>query len=397
MTELSEFIEEKEILQLLRDLVAIPGYDGIAKRETAVAEYINKFFNELGIDCYLKEIVDGRCNVVATIKGDGTGSNLLLTGHTDTVPPYDMESPFELIEKEGNLYGRGAVDMKGPIACMLTAMKAIKLSNTLLKGDLIFAGVIGEESKSEGSIDLIENGIKVDAAIVGEPSEFEICVGHRGLEWFEIAFEGKAVHSGKYDQGVSAINNAMKFGEVVNNELMPKLEERGHEIIGKPTFNYGIIQGGTQPSTVAGECLLKIDRRYMPSETHEGITKEIQDIIDQLNQKDATFNATLKVTDNSLMKSPYVHAPMEIDPQHEIVKVVRKSQEEITGITPKNVGFSAWSDGGILNSYGKIPTIIYGPGNLESAHTATEHIARKDLEIASKIYASVAKNYCGGL
>lgn len=394
LDKLKEAVQEEEIIRFITDLVEIPSYNGIGNQETQAARFIYDIFQKEGIESELTHVADGRCNVIGKIKGDGSGKTLLMTGHIDTVPPYDMEKPFEVQERDGKLFGRGVVDMKGPLACMIYAMIGIKRSNIKLNGDLIFAGVIDEEEKSLGTIDLIEKKIKADAAIVGEPSDFEICVAHRGLEWFELSFHGKTVHGGKQKEGINAILKASNFIQRVEEKLIPKIEKETHPLIGTSSMNYGTINGGTQPSTVAGDCVLKIDRRWVPGIKYDDVIKEYEDIIDELGKEDKEFKCSLKVMDASLMKDGYVHEAMEIDLNHPIINNVIRQTEKIYGKRPELTYFTAWSDGGLLSTYAGIPTIVFAPGDLESAHSKDEHIEKNQILPATLIYALVAIDFC---
>lgn len=398
MEKMKKHLSEEMIIKLTRDLVKIPSYPGISCQETEVARYIHGFFKDRGIESEVIPIVDGRSNVVARLRGKGNGKSLLLTGHMDTVPPYDMEGdPFELTIRDGKMFGRGVVDMKGALACMMAAMAAIKESGLELDGDIIFAGVADEEDKSEGTRALLKSGIKADGAIVGEPTELEICTGHRGLEWLEFYFKGKTVHGGKQKEGINAISKAAKFIERLEMELIPEIEKRVHPIIGNSSMNYGLIRGGTQPSTVAGDCILQIDRRWIPGEKYEEILGEYQRILDELHREDPKFNGTMKVMEVSFMEDGYVHEALEVDEGHPIVEAAKKSVENITGNTPRLTSFTAWTDGGLISSYGNIPSIVLGPGNLESAHSSNEHMAIEQLIPAAMIYGEIALRFCKGI
>lgn len=393
MNRIIEQISEEEIINLLKELVKIPSYPGVDGQETGVAKYLNRFFAETGIESKLVHVVDGRNNVIARLKGKGGGRTLLLTGHMDTVPPYDMQDACKPRIENGKIMGRGVVDMKGALACMAVAMKAIKKSGIELNGDVIFAGVIDEEHKSEGTIALLESGLKVDAAIVGEASEGAIGVGHKGLEWFEFNIKGKAVHGGRQKEGINAIAKAMKLIQKFEEELIPKIENRVHPIIGSSTMNYGFIKGGFQPSLVAGECMLQIDRRWIPGERYEDIIKEYQDIIDSLHAEDPEFKADFKVMDVSVMRDGYVHESMEIDLDHPIVELAARHTESVGRKARKDV-YTSWSDAGLLNYYRKIPTIVYGPGSMETAHTSNEFLEISELLPFTLIYAGTAVDFC---
>ena len=181
ISELSH-VTRDEIVKWTMDLVAIPSYKTVPGRETACAEYIRDVFAKEKINAEVKEVVDGRCNVYAVLKGTGGGKNLLLNGHTDTVSPYGMEHATEPWIEDDCIWGRGTADMKGPLVSMMAAVIEIKRSGKPLKGDVIYTGVIDEEERGYGIVDLVEHGFHADAAIVGEPCAFEVCVAQRGVE-----------------------------------------------------------------------------------------------------------------------------------------------------------------------------------------------------------------------
>jgi len=394
LAKLSAHLNEEEMVRLVSDLIAIPSYPGIENQETRVAEFIHDLFTKEGIPSELIHVQDGRTNVTAVLKGSGSGKSLLLTGHTDTVPPYDMKDALIAKRQEDKLIGRGSVDMKGPLACMIMAMVALKRAGIKLGGDLKFAGVIDEEEKSLGTIDLLEKGFKTDGAIVGEPSNSDICLAHRGLEWLEFEFIGKAVHGGKQKEGINAIVKASNFIQLMETKIIPQLDRRVHPVTGTSTMNYGTITGGTQPSTVPGSCTLTIDRRWIPGEQYERILHEYEDALAELKAKDPEFKCTMKVMDVSVMKKGYIHEAMEIEGNHPLVTALVQASEIAAGRTPEKTFFPAWSDGGLLDSYGDIQTIVFGPGDLEAAHSKDEFISIKQLVPSALIYALTACHFC---
>lgn len=392
--EVSNVIDNNEIIKILGDLISIPSYKGIKNQETKVAEYIHELFQNEAIESEIIKLQDGRSNLIARIKGNGTGKTLLLTGHMDTVPPYDMPDALTLTREGDKLIGRGTNDMKGPLACMIMAMIGIKRMNIELGGDLVFAGVADEEEKSIGTIDLIERGIEADGAIVGEPSNLDICIAHRGLEWIDFEFVGKTVHGGKQAEGINAVLKASNFIQALEKKLIPKLSERSHPTTGHSTMNYGTINGGTQPSTVAGSCVLSIDRRWIPGEKYDDVLNEYAELIQEMSNDDPEFKCNIKVMDESKMKEGYVHEAMEIDQKHLLVALLNNSCEKVIKTTPKKTYFPAWSDGGLLCRYSGIPTLIFAPGDLETAHSKDEFIDVNQLMPAVKIYLQTACEFC---
>lgn len=391
----STYFCEEETLDLLKKLVGIPSHKGVPNQETEVAKTIYDFFLKENIEAELFPVTDGRCNIIARMRGTGTGKSLLFTGHTDTVPPYGMKgNPYDAKILDGKMFGRGVVDMKAGLVCMMMAMAAIKRSGTELSGDLIFAGVIDEEAKSEGTRWYLRNQEIPSAAIVSEPTDMQICIGHRGLEWLEFRFLGKAVHGGKQQEGINAIQKVTDFINRVESNLLPKLKERNHPIIGNSSMNYGFIKGGTQPSTVAGTCILQIDRRWIPSEKYEDVLDEYQQLLDELSAEDETFKGTFTIMDSSYMEDSYIHQAMYTEPDEIIVTVAEQALQKVMGKSSPLGSFPAWTDGGLISYYGKIPTIVLGPGELESAHAENEHIEISSIVPAILVYVTIALSYC---
>ena len=277
---------------------------------------------------------------------------------------------------------------------MIGAMIALKETGALEEGKVVFTAVVDEEHKSIGTIDLLESGITADGAIVGEPTELQVCTAHRGLEWFQFHFIGKAVHGGAQREGINAIQKAVSFINALESDLMPQVFSRKHPLLREATLNYGVIHGGTQLSTVAGECDLYVDRRYLPYETYDEMTAEFKNLLDKLASEDPKFKCEMKVMDESVMKEGYVHEPMETDLDDPLVLTIKDSVKDVLAEEPVMSFFPAWTDGGLLRSYGNIPTVVLGPGLIECCHALNEYIPVEHLKKASLIYALTAVEFC---
>ncbi|MCX5973580.1 MAG: M20/M25/M40 family metallo-hydrolase, partial [Coprothermobacterota bacterium] len=279
-------IVAEEILSLAKELIAIPSHPGVPFREKEVAAAMDRFFRREGIASRLEEVEEGRPNVYAEL-GAGKGPTLLWCGHTDTVRADLFEGdPFAPRQEGDLLVGRGAVDMKASLACAMVALAGLKRARIDLAGKVLFAGVTDEEDRSAGCRALLRKQWRIDGAIVGEPTGLQPCLGHRGLEWLEIAFQGRAVHGGRAEEGINAISLAGKFLHRVETDLLPRLIDRRHPLLGCSTLNWGWIQGGTQPSTVAGNCRLQLDRRWIPQERYQDVLAELQSVLDSLHGED---------------------------------------------------------------------------------------------------------------
>ena len=217
---IEKYYSDKEVVKLTQNLVRIPSHKEVPTREKEVSDYIYKYCRENGLEVEYQNVDGSRKNVNIYLKGQGRGKTILFNGHTDTVPPYQMIiDPYKGEVKDGFLWGRGSNDMKGALASMITAALAIKRRGEKLPGDIIISAVVGEEEKSEGTEMLVMSGVKADGAVVGEPSNYEYAIGHRGLEWLEIKFYGKAAHGGVPKEGLNAISMASKFIEEVEKSL----------------------------------------------------------------------------------------------------------------------------------------------------------------------------------
>lgn len=386
-------VTKGEVEGLVKSLVKIPSHSQVPTREKEVAEFLKEFLEDEGIGVRLRQVEKDRPNVIASLKGSGGGKSLMLNGHTDTVPPYEMDiPPFTPKVQGGKLFGRGSLDMKSGLASMAMTLVALDRAKVRLRGDLYLAAVVGEEERSEGTEDIVLNGPKADMAIVGEPTDLEIQPSHRGLEWLEAHFYGKAAHGGQADKGVNAISMASRFVNLLESDLLPRLKAKGSPTMLPPTLNVGVISGGQQPSSVADHCVVKIDRRWTPEEDLQTVFKEIYDIFDALKKSDPTFKAELK-RDTTGMKT-MTHVPNFVPSDHRLVRSLNDSAARVLGEQPKVTSFWGWTDAALMTHFGKMPTVVFGPGG-KGAHSRVEYVLTEDLQKCLLVYAGTAMDICG--
>jgi len=391
---LMQHIDENLLVEMTKELVRIPSYEGVQGQETKTAEHIKALFDKEGIPAHIEEVQDGRFNVYALLKGSGNGKTLMLSGHMDTVSPENHPRGLDPYLEDGKLVGRGTADMKGALACMIGAMRAIKRSGIVLGGDILFVGVIDEEMKSLGTIDALEKGYRADGVIVGEPTELQVHLAQRGLEWYEFTFTGKTVHGGRQREGINAIDQARKFMNVVMDELSPQIFSRKHPLLVESTLNIAVIHGGTGLSTVPGLCKLYIDRRFLPNEDFEQIGNEFQAIIDRLSAEDPDFKCEMKPDETAACKTGYMHVAFETSKDEPIVVSARKGAEAVVGYDAEPVAHVAWTDAALFSVYGKTPAIIMGPGAGVVCHSEYEYVPVAHLTKACLEYALTAIDFC---
>ncbi len=221
--EVFEAIDQTAPIDLLARLVQIPSHPGVPNQEAAVVAALAGVLERGGLRPQLEEIKDGRPNLMCSVEGPAPGPHLLLCGHTDTVPlnATDPGVGFSGEIRDGRVHGRGTTDMKGAVAAMAAALVALQRTGLLVSGRVTLAAVIDEEIESLGAEHLVNSGFTADGAIVGEPTHNQICIGHKGLEWLEIVFSGKAAHGGTPTAGINAIDAASSFVHRVRTGLEP--------------------------------------------------------------------------------------------------------------------------------------------------------------------------------
>jgi acetylornithine deacetylase len=381
-------IDRNYIIKILSDLIRInsinPNLSLEGKGEAEIGAYVANILDSIGLDANIYEIKPDRVNVMGLLKGTGKGRSLLLNAHLDTVGVDGMViDPFDPVVKDQRLYGRGAQDMKGSLAAMISAVKVIVDSGIKLAGDLYITAVADEEYTSIGTEELIQR-VNTDAAIVTEPTDLTIGRAHRGFIWYDIETLGRAAHGSRYQEGIDA---NMRMGRFLAqlDELEAELRHRpSHPLVGPPSLHAARIYGGTEMSIYAAHCLLQIERRTIPGENETQATAELQEIIDQLASQDPTFNA--------LVKSTFQREPFEISPDAPIVLALEKATTQRTGQLPTHTGQSFWTDAALFAGAG-IETVLCGPRG-HGLHSEKEWVDIDSVLDLAYILAYTALDYC---
>lgn len=389
-------MEDDATIELLRDMVRSPSHAGVPRQEEGTARALEGFCRRHGIAVEVTDVREGRPNVVASIEGRRPGRHLLFCGHTDTVAPNEGSTAdfFGARVEGGRMFGRGTVDMKGAIAAMAGALAAIARDGGLEAGRVTLAAVIDEELESLGAEALIRSGFRADGAIIGEPSENRVAVGHLGLEWLEARFFGKAAHGSVRHEGVDAIAAAAHFVSLVENELIPGFARRADPVLGRPAINIGTIHGGQQPSMVAAECRVQVDRRWVTTETIEQVFDELEALLADVRAGRPGLRTELARMPGGM--ATMLHGPLVIDPGHPLVEAARGAFADAGAADPGTTVFPAWTDGALLWRESGIPTIIWGPGELRLAHSAEESVPVGDVLLAARLYAAAARRFAAG-
>jgi acetylornithine deacetylase/succinyl-diaminopimelate desuccinylase len=279
------------------------------------------------------------------------------------------------------------------IMSLLTSIwRHLAARKSLAAGKVTLAAVIDEEMESLGAEALIRAGFRADAAVVGEPTSNQIAIGHKGLEWLTVEFTGRAAHGSTPEAGINAISAAAYFVRLVEEELGPEFKKRRDPILGLPVINMGTISGGDQPSTVAARCAIKLDRRWVTTETIEQVFTDLEGILANVRARQPGLVTGISRVPGGM--ATMIHGPLTIDPGHPVVKSAQKALADSGYKSDDLTVFPAWTDGALLSREGKIPTIIWGPGELGHAHSPEENIRVEEVHTAADLYAAAALDFC---
>jgi len=382
-------IDEPYLTQLTQEMIRInsvnPSLTPDGKGEAELGTYVAEKLKELGLDVTVSEVAPGRVNTVGILRGSSGGKSLLLNAHLDTVGVEGMSiDPFGGELREGRIFGRGSQDMKGSLAAMIAAVKALRDSDISLRGDLLITAVADEEHSSIGTEALVKQ-FKADGAIVAEPTDMHLCRAHRGFIWFEVETIGRAAHGSRYTEGIDANMRMGRFLAELDKLEQDLLKQTPHELAGPPSLHAAMIQGGTEISKYADHCKLTIERRIIPGESVEACTKELQEIIDRLAKQDSTFKATVKAT--------FWREPLEVPEDAEIVRVVDKILDKRLGHHPEHTGQTFWTDAALIADAGA-ETVLLGPVGY-GLHSAEEWVEVQSVVDLAYVLAETAIEYCG--
>lgn len=382
----------KDITRVLSDLVRInsinPSLSSRGAGEKYIGTYIADTLSAMGLEVTTYPLAPNRMNVVGLLRGRGKGErrgrSLLLNAHMDTVGVDGMQGdPFGAEIRDGKLFGRGAQDMKGSLAAMIAATKALKDCGVELGGDLLITAVADEEHASIGTEDLVRR-VKADSAIVTEPTDLTICRAHRGFIWYDVETFGRAAHGSRFNEGVDA---NMRMGRFLSKlEILEKnLRSRDpHPLAGPPSLHAAHLKGGSEISIYAAHCLLQIERRTSPGETVPQATAELQEILDALVNEDPNYKARLT--------AKFSREPFEIPKEAEIVMAVENASKKRLGFPPRHTGQTFWTDAALLSKVG-IETVLIGPVG-SGLHSAEEWVDLKSVIDLAYILAETAISYC---
>jgi succinyl-diaminopimelate desuccinylase len=404
-----------EMVAFAQQLVAIPTVNPPGENYRACAELIGSRLAEFDYEVAyvaaegLAEHTDRypRINVIGELRHAPARPRLHFNGHFDVVPAGNgwTGDPFAGLVRDGKLFGRGATDQKAGIAASIYAVEAIRRAGVRLTGAMEQSGTVDEESGGfAGMAYLAERGYvtldRTDFVILTEPLNVDrVCLGHRGVYWFEVATIGRIAHGSMPFLGISAIGKMADFISAIERELQPALSLRTtampveppaarHPSININSISGGQPAGGFQTPCVADRCEAIFDRRFLIEEPVDQVRGEIHAILRGLAAQDADFRYEMK----DLMT---VH-PAQTDPKSQLVSTMAGAVRDVLGVEPPLIASPGTYDQKHVMRLGHVDQCIaYGPGILHLAHQPDEYCRIDHMLEASKAMALVAMRLLG--
>ncbi|UKA61788.1 M20 family metallopeptidase [Arthrobacter sp. FW306-04-A] len=378
-----DLVSESEIVSLTTALVAAAG-ENPGGTEEATVKVLRDFCLAAGLAVSEDTVAPGRPNFTAVLPGGGQPGVLFL-GHSDVVPAGTgwEQPPFEPYVRNARLFGRGSTDMKGGLAAVVIALKALKDAGADLPGNAALVCTVDEEDLGIGiraftAAAQADPSFSYSACVVAEPTDLETVIGCRGDSYIELKITGKSAHSGRPADGRNAIDAAAKILDLVREDHA-RLQADQAPLLGAGSWNAGLIQGGTGTSMVAAECTVSLDRRLMPDEDAQLILDKLRARISEAGIDSDGVSVEAEVT----MEMPGFLTPGT----HPLVLNSVSSLADV-GVESAINGWTAACDGGFIVRDLGVPAIVMGPGGLnDQAHQVNESVSIAELVAAARAYA----------
>ena len=382
----------QDVVRVLADLVAIesvnPYFPGGERGESGVADYVAEYCGDAGLTVTRQSILPGRENVLAELIVPGATQTLLFDCHMDTVSLDQMgEAGLHPEVRDGLMTGRGSCDDKASLAAMLVAIARLAERPDGLRCNVLFLGSVDEEYLMRGAQGFAQSGRAIAGAIVGEPTNLEIVVAHKGFLRWKLHTEGTAAHSSVPQFGDNAIYQMATLLVALRPAMESLLAERFHPRVGGATWSVGKISGGSSVNIVPNRCTVEIDRRLLPGEASAEALAEIDTIVNEIRAK----HPELRIE----REAPFGDVSgIDTPEQASVVRAADLASRQVLGAAPI-VGVAYGTNASKFADVG-IPSIVLGPGDIRQAHTAEEFVEIAQVVSAAKLYEAIARAFGQG-
>ena len=382
-----------ESTRLLRDLVALPSVNPMGRPlsgpdvfEYRVTDYLEAFFRGLGVPYERQPLAPRRDNIVARWDPPAPpGRALLFEAHQDTVPTDGMTiEPFAARLDGGRVYGRGACDVKGGMAAMLTAFARVVRQRPATATRLYMACTVDEEH-GFGGVELLARSAVVArkelplSAVVAEPTELAIVTAHKGAVRWDLATKGRSCHSSRPELGVNAVYRMAELLPLVERYAAELQAGRRHPTLGPATLSVGRIDGGLSVNTVPDRCVAAVDRRLLPGEAADAALNDFRDYLKRSAPAGVEWDCS----------APWLSAPaLDAAGSEELVRRLGRAVDAVVG-GHRCTAVPYGTDAAPLALAG-VPAVVFGPGDIARAHTADEWVPTEQVEQAAEILFRLA-------
>lgn len=386
---------EERLYNLLELLVNYNTESPPGRNTDPLQDEIETLLTRYGFSIQREQLYKNDSIIVATLKGeDPEAPKLILNGHVDVASVDDDSNwqypPFQLTENEGWLYGRGVSDMKGGMASLFYVLEQLHQQGRQPKGDIIVQSVVGEEVGEAGTKRACEIGPQADLALVLDTSE-NMALGQGGVITGWITVKSKnTIHAGGGLFGASAIEKMTKIIHALNDleQHWAVMKHSPGMPPGANTINPAVIEGGRHPAFIADECRLWITVHYLPNERYEDVVAEIEDYLNRVAEADIWLRENplqFEWGGESMIEDKgEIFPSFTIPLNHPGFKQLQSAHHHVHGTDLKHGMSTTVTDGGWTAHFG-IPTILYGPGSLEEAHSVDEKIEASELQTYSDV------------
>jgi acetylornithine deacetylase len=378
-----EHLDTERAVQLSQEVCRIPSVLG---EEGPLAKFLADVMKEAGFEAVeLQPVLPDRPNATGEVSF-GPGRRVALTGHLDTKPVshgWEIAGPFSGARVGDAVYGHGIMDMKAALACEIVAIEALARSGLPLAGTAAMSAVADHMGDQAGAIAYFD-AHPADLCVLGELTDNEVCLGHRGRYYFDVTVRGKSAHTCHKHLAVNANTLAARVVLALDgSRYEPELPADVSELFGPETYVVpGRIYGGLPPggpSMIPDECVIRVDTRPQPGVTVEQVRAEIDRCIAEASAADPRVAAQVELAD---VKPGYLARPGD-----EVVRLMRRAVGLVRGGEPELVTENWLGD---TASFGaKVPTVIFGPGG-PPVYCPDEHLAISDIHEATRAYAVFA-------
>jgi acetylornithine deacetylase len=352
--------------------------------EQQVTDYLEEHFRSLGVPYQLQPVAPRRSNVVAAFDPPGAVSTLVFEVHQDTVPVDHMSiDPFAGEVRGGRLYGRGACDVKGGMAAMLHAFGRVVREKRGRKR-LVLACTVDEEFTFLGVQRLVQDDLSGGRAgpvqaVVAEPTRLNIVHAHKGVVRWRLSTTGRSCHSSTPERGVNAVYHMGRLLPLVEQYAGRLRQASGHPLLGSATLSLGRIDGGASVNTVPDHCHAEIDRRLLPGESGPAAAADFEGFLRQHAPAEVAFTCS-----TPLMSCPALGPELSADLAGELGRCIDAvcGRHQVQAV-PYGTDASTLAEAGVA-------AVVFGPGNIDQAHTADEWIDLAEVEAAAEVLFRLA-------